>query len=418
MASTVRFLATAAALGAVAIVASGCAADEELPDLFAVNTAVSVTPGQFLLGVPCTPGAGAMQSYVAVVTDRGPVDEDGNTPVGYGFELPASAPTPCTQTVAFRRVVVGHRYEARVHGYALPASALVPTTVGADGCLTETIEDSAGTDPDIIKLVPAPGSTYLCTTGADGQSFEPVQPSWQRSCGTQGYGSAVARPSVELPITGCVSEGENGNVGVGETSIVVDPTSALSGGLSCLPDAPEDPGYEADHVPTANEIDAFDVLPVDPGLPETVGVDCGATAAYTEVEPGTSYAFRVEAGNADFPARWATNCTATAFEGVTVTTSCDSLTDRGTLRLDLTECPEGATYHLRATNADTGAEQSFGDGHCPGPALVSGIAAGRWDVVATIDVPEVESVVLSCTATVVAAATSDVECTENPLPGD
>jgi hypothetical protein len=408
----VPFLAAATALATVAssalLAAAGCAADEELPDVFAVNTAISVTPNEFLLGVPCSPGAGAMKSYVAVVTDRGPVDSEGNTPADYAFDLPASPPTPCTATVAFRHVVVGHRYEARVYAYDLDAKGLVP---GSAGCATEfkNVTDADGNPTQIEVLVPGPGSTLLCQnpTGEEG-GWAPVMPAWTRSCGTQGSGAAVARSSVEVRVAGCIAEGDNGNVGTGETAIVVDPLVAMAPPLSCLPAGGDEPAPE--------QIDTFDVIPEDAALPDQVGVDCDAggnpppAATYTDVDPGVSYRFRIEAGNAEAPARWATTCDAVAFEGVAVTASCDTLTDRGTMRVELADCPDGATYHLRATNADTGEELALGDGTCPGPATVSGVPSGRYELVATIDAPDAEPLELVCQATVAPAATTTVEC--------
>jgi hypothetical protein len=411
----VRFLAATGALGALACAlfgSAGCAADEEVPDTFAVNTAISVTPNEFLLGVPCSPGAGAMKSYVAVITDRGLVDADGNTPPGYAFELPASGPTPCTDTVAFRYVVVGHRYEARVHAFDIPAAALTPSVAN---CAEEDIDPK---DPTKGKrLVRAPGSTLLCwnPTGVAG-AYEIATPDWTRSCGTQGFGAAVAKSSTEVRVRGCVAEGDNGNVGVGETVIRVDPMVALAPQMVCLPKDATDR-----YTPEPHEIDSFDVLPEDAGLPDTVGVDCesGVAAEYTDVEPGAAYRFRVEAGNAEFPARWATSCDAVAFEGVAVTASCDTLTDRGTVRLELADCPLGATYHLRATDTDTGEQLTLGDGNCPGPATISSILSGRYDVVATIEVPEAEPNELTCSATVVPAAITTVECTDpTPASGD
>ena len=436
MRSRVRFLAASTALATLAgcalLGAAGCAADEELPDVFAVNTAISVTPSDFLLGVPCSPGAGAMKSYVAVVTDRGLVDADGNTPPGYAFDLPASAPTPCTATVAFRRVVLGHRYEARVYAYDAPAASLTPASAG---CPTTDLfkdgEDENG-NPTTVKvkvLVPAPGSSQLCwnPSGADG-AFEVAVPAWTRSCGTQGFGGAVARPSVEVRVTGCIAEGDNGNVGTGQTAIVIDPLASLTGDLVCMPTAPP-----KSYVPKPDEIDSFDVIPEGSSLPDTVGMDCDTevqdadmdglddspppTATYTGVEPGVAYRFRIEASSNDAPARWAASCEAVAFEGVTVTASCGSLTDSGTLRLELADCPEGATYHLRVTNADTGEALPLGDadGNCPGPGPIPGVPSGRYDLVATIEAPEAEPTELACQATVVPAATTTVLC---PGAGD
>ncbi|MEJ7733051.1 MAG: hypothetical protein WKG00_28120 [Polyangiaceae bacterium] len=416
----VRFLAAASSLATLAGCAllgpAGCAADEELPDLDAVNTAISVTPNEFLLGVPCSPGAGAMKAYVAVVTDRGPVDAEGNTPAGYAFDLPASGPTPCTTTVAFRNVVVGHRYDARVYAYDLEAKGLAASSAG---CPTKMVKvNTTGTNEEVEVLLSSPGSTLLChnPTGEKG-GFVPAVPAWTRSCGTEGFGAAVARPSVEVRVAGCLAEGDNGNVGTGETAIVVDPLVAMAPQLSCLPVEPD-----PDHEPEATEIDTFDVIPEDTALPDQVGVDCDPSgrpaATYTDVEPGASYRFRIEAGNADAPARWATSCDAVAFEGVTVTASCDTLTDRGTLRLELEDCPDGATYHLRFTNTDTGEELKLGDadGSCPGPGPIPGLPSGRYELLATIEALGAEPVELGCQATVVPAATTTAVCAA-PAPG-
>jgi hypothetical protein len=105
-----------------------------------------------------------------------------------------------------------------------------------------------------------------------------------------------------------------------------------------------------------------------------------------------------------------------AFEGVAVTASCDTLTNRGTMRVELADCPDGGTYHLRGTNADTGEKLTFGDGSCPGPATISSVPSGSYDLVATIDALDAEPLELTCQATVVPAATTTALC-PTPAPG-
>ncbi|HTQ05660.1 MAG TPA: hypothetical protein VMI54_17480, partial [Polyangiaceae bacterium] len=151
-------------------------------------TQIGVTPSDFLGNVPCATTDGALRSYVATVfdveyqPDGAPVTSDdvakgdaivttgddytaidvptptcaGDATPGpqpratVGFALPSSAPTDCQSTVAFSRVIDGHRYRAEVDGY--DRADLVPLTPGAP-----------------ILVDP--------TTGAR------VDPTWQWSCG-------------------------------------------------------------------------------------------------------------------------------------------------------------------------------------------------------------------------------------------
>ncbi len=99
---------------------AGCLAPPETPTIATTiqpgTTSISVDPGAFLGAVECSNLTGAMQSYVATVTD-----------VTGHFVLASSPPTPCSQSAYFEDVIVGDIFTAVVDGYEESADQLVPT---------------------------------------------------------------------------------------------------------------------------------------------------------------------------------------------------------------------------------------------------------------------------------------------------
>ncbi|HVY45058.1 MAG TPA: hypothetical protein VHB21_04225, partial [Minicystis sp.] len=114
----VRAAASLALVSLGAGVLAGCPPETILPQSVIVPTGIQVDPAAFLGGVPCTPAAGGMRSYVATLIDVADVDNP--------FTLPSSPPTPCSEAADFRYVVNAHPYVAIIDGYTASASSLEP----------------------------------------------------------------------------------------------------------------------------------------------------------------------------------------------------------------------------------------------------------------------------------------------------
>jgi hypothetical protein len=121
-------------------------------------TLIAVAPADFLGSVPCSDEPGGMQSYVATLYDITPTAEAGPG----NLELPSSPPTPCSLTVTFSWLYLGHQYAAQIDGY--DRSDLHPIA-GADGGAA----DGARTMVDPNGAIVPPHWTTNC-----GYSDDPV----------------------------------------------------------------------------------------------------------------------------------------------------------------------------------------------------------------------------------------------------
>lgn len=139
------------------------------------TTAMSVDPDSFLGSVACSGQPGAMQSYVATLTD---VTDPENH-----FVLPSSPPTSCAQSVYFQYVTIGHVYTADVDGYPLPAQQLVPLC-GKDGPAAGQL---CSQDTDCPMAYGCAGACKI-TTYLDGS------PSCLQSCGAEMCGNGTCDP--------------------------------------------------------------------------------------------------------------------------------------------------------------------------------------------------------------------------------
>lgn len=140
-------------LGAGLIAYAGCSSSGNTTTTVTHPTMLEVAPRQFLGAVPCAADGPGLKTYVATLYDRnqtgdggapGEFDEElaeettetafarlrGDTPSDE-FELPSSAPAPCTASVGFGYVVPGRRYEVLIEGYEQDAQAVEPRAVGS-----------------------------------------------------------------------------------------------------------------------------------------------------------------------------------------------------------------------------------------------------------------------------------------------
>lgn len=208
------------------------------------NPTVSVDPDAFLTGVPCTGQLGGMESYVATITDVGPLSPDGTAaPYPYPIALPSSPPTACSQSVYFA-AAVGHHYEAVIDGYEEPVSQLAPVCSvspndGAQapasggactrdldcstlGCFGRCLREDATTPclPQKDPLHPAPcGCLYTPALGdrhmlAPGTA-NPVTPRWttpaNQPCGYRTTDVAVPYTNIGLKPCDPLVDGKPGS---------------------------------------------------------------------------------------------------------------------------------------------------------------------------------------------------------------
>lgn len=140
-------------LGAGLIAYAGCSNSGNTTTTVTHPTMLEVAPTQFLGAVPCAADGPGLKTYVATLYDTnqtgdggapGEFDEQlpeettetafarlrGETPSDE-FELPSSAPAPCTASVGFGYVVPGRRYEVLIEGYEQDAQAVEPRAVGS-----------------------------------------------------------------------------------------------------------------------------------------------------------------------------------------------------------------------------------------------------------------------------------------------
>lgn len=281
------------ALGALALAA--CTEDSTTSYDDITTTAIAVDPQTFLGEVACSAQPGALQSYVATITDV--------TEPTAPFTLPSSGPLPCSVTALFRYVVLGHVYTAQVDAYDVAAGTLAPFGGSSSG-----------------------SRVMLDASGAA------VTPRWTTECSDP----ALAQEFAEAPVGACAPLEDRGASTA--TVIRVDPARSL-GALDC------------------EAVPSFDIHPDDAALPAVVGLACDAGGVdFGEgLVPGTTYGFAVSATLGAVPL--AARCFATAAAGRTVTATCDALTSKGSLAVafadvvpaDGATCGDGAeTFEVQA----------------------------------------------------------------------
>ncbi len=98
---------------ALLLLCAACGSEDESGITVDHPTLVAVAPNDFLQDLECFGEDTEVTRYVATLRD---VSVAGQTE-GAEFPLPSSEPLPCEQIAAFARVVVGHRYLARIDAY-------------------------------------------------------------------------------------------------------------------------------------------------------------------------------------------------------------------------------------------------------------------------------------------------------------
>ncbi|XXX82048.1 hypothetical protein WMF30_25130 [Sorangium sp. So ce134] len=367
----------ALALAALALAACTSGSDGDDDDDDAIQTSLTIDPLAFLGNVRCSNEPGAIRSYVATLTDE--------SAEGGPFTLASSPPVPCSSRVSFTYVVEGHEYTARIDGYAEYAEELTP----------------AGDETS--------GSPHMLVDGA------PVAPRWAWACpghdAADDAGKLVAKTGVNVVVQGCAPVAAPDDTQ--RASIVLDPTSAL-GALRC---------GAADR-----EVASFDVLPQGGALSPVLGVGCPPAEPVVYdlgVSPGRAHVFRLEARNAAGDLLFGSSCFAAASAGVTVTATCDPLSDTGALELDLDAlleaeqlaCGAGASSYT-ATEPLPGGEQPgteepryVGPVPCGERALLSALPPGTYTtLVKVLDAKGTPVLSADCSGEVRPGATTRATC--------
>lgn len=235
-------------------------------------TSVTLGPEAFLGQVPCSNAAGALRSYVATLTDI-TQGEDGKADLA--FDLPSSAPIPCSNRAIFRYIVADHAYGATLEGYDLDASELAPLSPGSRTMLRKADQT-------------------------------PVVPRWKAACDPV---ITSLDENVAFSDAQCSKLQDQGS---SLTGIKVIPTASL-GLLACG-------GKDG--------LASFNISPTAPALPPLLGVACeGGVAEYTQgIEPGATYTFNLDAYTAEGKKFGSSSCAARTREGLTVIAACAPLT--------------------------------------------------------------------------------------------
>jgi hypothetical protein len=305
------------------------------------NPTVSVDPGAFLVGasagfsVPCTAQPGGMESYVATVTDLGPLTADG-TPGPYPIALPSSPPTACSQSLYFA-AAIDHHYEAVIDGYEEPASELVPvcSVAPAGGANAPASGGACTTSSECFALgcygsclgpdatTPcAPGSAVPCEciyTPALGDrhmvapgTAKLVTPRWttpqNHPCGYGSTDVGIAYANVSITPCAPLVDASPG----GTTGLEIVPASAL-GTFGC-----------AASTTVQIVVTKIDVIPADVTLTPVAALACGVNHTYTGLAAGKTFKFTLNGYQKDdvVPSLKAA-CAGSTVKGLVVTATCD-----------------------------------------------------------------------------------------------
>lgn len=335
------------AVSAVSAVSAGCtpATDTSttVTSVLVGNPTVSVDPAVFLGdSVPCTAQPGGMQSYVATITDVGPLGADGTpAPSPYPIALPSSPPTSCSQSVYFA-AVVDHHYEAVIDGYEEATGQLVPvcsaTPAGgpkapaggglctvdsqcfALGCYGRCVGPDATTDCAALSAghpacqciyTPALGDRHMLAPGTS----KLVAPRWRtRADEPCGYGTSdVAVAYTNVSITPCAPllDGKPGST----TGLEIIPHGAL-GTYGCA---------ASDTVSVV--VTKVDIIP-DPMNPiplaKVAGLACGGTYTYSPLPADRDFSFELDGYQKGDATRSLTAvCRGRTVKGLVVAAACD-----------------------------------------------------------------------------------------------
>lgn len=340
---------SAVAIVFAAIGVASCATATDTSGLGVVPTSVSIDPGTFLHGVACANVPGAMQSYVATLTDV--------TDPARPFVVPSSPPVSCAEVMTFREpaVVAGHVYTADIDGYEQNASALAP--IG--GVFS--------------------GTRHMVLVKGGAQ----VEPRWTGACGTAPASAVVAAANQEHFFEQCTDLDDSGTSPPPE--IIVDPSATTRpGGFACTTTDPN------------GTIASFDVL--TDLTPKSAHVACGGSPlVYEAVLPGT-YTFTIEARDATGGLVAASHCYAVTSVGLPVYAACDPLTDQGSLLIDPAVLPGLAAHGDATCTAKVSGVKANPSFACKDGVTIAQLDPGLYTVdISPSDAPTTH---IKCTATV------------------
>ena len=404
-------------LGTLAVVATAACSDTGgARRVTPPPTLIAVQPVDFLGDVACLDAPGAMRRYVATIRD---VTDDllGEGGPDLEFELASSPPVSCHQTVTFGFVVPGHEYVAEVQGF--DRTDISP--FGGAGSGSPTMLDRDG-------QIVTPRWTTECgraTGSGDAQDAGDALDAGDTGDGGDvgdGGGAAEAgatdpliKParSVEfltVPVRGCHDLVDHGSLG--PTSILVDLSGAL-GTLSC--------GAEAGQVATFSAR-LF-------GSAAATEVACGESVPFEGLTAGVTYDFEVLAfENGSTTPSWSTRCFQTALAGVERKASCDLLSDRGSLTIDIEAllaqvgevCGANGYPRARAVVSPTTPGPAIIEGPvaCDTPIVLADLSAGSYEVVVTtVRADGSAGPSASCETTVLPGAAATANCVVAPAGG-
>jgi hypothetical protein len=376
------------------LVYAGCSSSSATSVAVSHPTMIEVAPEDFLGSVPCSEGPG-LKRYVATLFDTNYVAQGGGNGIdpesdaqaggaGPDFQLPSSPATPCLAGVGFGLVVAGRHYDVKIDGY--DTDDLAPRAVGSR---------------QMVSPAPLPGQ----------QDTPLATPRWTAHCE-----DAVAVDSTIVRADHCAPFTVVDREALGSVRI---PLGRLLGGLSC-----GDQLGQVDHFSVS--LSAGTNAP----LVQTVACDPKAEALFTELSPRQRVSAYITAlsaddtdATADGNAFAGATCDAFTLPEASVDAECTSLSQVGTLRVDLPgvlelldlECDSGTVESVAVSIGVPGGEmkelsfprpdcrQPFTHGFAPGPANVTVIAVD----------PEGEKKTATCTATVTPAQLAIAECTSN-----
>lgn len=358
-------------------------------------TMIEVSPADFLGERACADEPGAARRYVATLFDvteqvegaggAGGADESaagGAAPEPTskcgGFQLPSSQPVSCNTSVGFGFVVSGRHYCAEIDAY--DTDQLEPRGSGTRQMVMGDASDGEPPAADAPK----------------------VEPAWNTICR-----QAMAAASVIVPMRDCdplSGQPEPGAPG----DLRVDTTRLLSE-LSCG----SEPG-QVERLVVELELDDETYMDA-----RTLEVPCGEAVTFGALPSGELIPLYVQAFEAESVAPLAgAACQAIAKPGTTVTAQCATLSQSGTLRVDLPSqlaalglgC-DGSINDLRVEVEVDGEveEQQVLPPECLQP-FDHGFAAGDASVTLTVTPADGEPQALLCASSVVPGRVVIAEC--------
>jgi hypothetical protein len=340
------------------LVYAGCSSSSATSVAVSHPTMIEVAPEDFLGSVPCSEGPG-LKRYVATLFDTNYVAQGGSPGLepdsdaqvggaGPDFQLPSSSATPCLAAVGFGLVVAGRHYDVKIDGY--DTDDLAPRAVGS----RQMVSPAPSTDQPVTPL---------------------ATPRWTAHCqDAVAVDSTIVRADHCTPFT-VVDRAALGGVRI--------PLGKLLDGLTC--------GDQA------GQVDHFSVslnAGTDAPLVQTVACTPNAEALFTELSPRqrvSAYVTALSAAGSDALA--GATCDAFTLPEASVDAECTSLSQVGTLRVDLAgalelmglacdeDSIEGVTVNVPGDEKALSFPppdclQPFTRGFAPGSASVTVIALG------------------------------------------